>query len=187
MSAQSFKNGFTLIELMVTVAVLAITVAIAIPSFQNVVTSNQLQEGRDRLRTAIMYAKGEAVARNQTVTLCPSADGSTCGDNTNWDESWLVVTDDNSGNQSVLITSTLRVFTAPDPAAVTLAHQGGLDMIRFTPNGIAPDLSEAVGLTNIAAIFGFCDPDGNVGANSLILFPSTAALRTGTPAEANCP
>ncbi|WP_150914636.1 GspH/FimT family pseudopilin [Marinobacter halotolerans] len=179
MSAQVFRNGFTLIELLVTIAILAITVTIAIPSFQNVIASNKLQEGRERLRTAIMYTKGEAVARNQTVTLCPSSDGSTCGDNNDWDENWLVVTDGNNTG-AVSIATTLRSFEAPSAAGVTVTHTGGVDLIRFQSDGIAVGLSAA-------ASFGFCDPDGKVNANSLILSPSTAALRTGTPAEANCP
>jgi len=179
MPAQPIKNGFTLIELMVTVAVLGITVAIAVPAFQNVIASNQLQESRDRLRTAIMYAKGEAVAGNQTVTLCPSADASTCGDNSNWDENWLVVTDNNETG-AVSIDRILRSFEAPSPAGVTMTHTGGVDLIRFQADGITLNLPPT-------ASFGFCDPDGNVNADSLILSPSTAALRTGSSAEANCP
>ena len=169
-----------------TIAILAITLTIAIPSFQNIIASNQLQEGRERLRTAIQYSKGEAVARNQTVSLCPSSDGSTCGGSGDWDETWLVVTDNNQTG-AVSINDTLRIFPAPSSAEVTLVLQGGIDRIRFSADGIAPGLSVPAGLTGIAAIFGFCDPDGEVDPNSLILLPSTAAVRTGTVAEANCP
>jgi len=179
MCYRSKTSGFTLIELMVTVAILAITVTIAIPSFQNVIASNQLQEGRERLRMAIQTAKGEAVARNQTVSLCPSADGTTCGGAGDWDENWLVVADSNSTG-GVSIANTLRVFDAPDSSEVTLVHTGGFSYIRFQANGIAENL-------NAAASFGFCSPTGKVGPNSLVLSPSTAAVRTGTEAEANCP
>ena len=172
-------SGFTLIELMVTIAILAITVMIAIPSFQTVIASNQLQEGRDRLRMAIRTAKGEAVARNQTVSLCPSADGAACGDSDDWDKSWLVVADNNTSG-GVSIASTLRIFEAPDSGEVTLVHTGGFDYIRFEASGIAENL-------NASASFGFCSPDGKVDPNSLVLSPSTAAVRTGTVAEANCP
>lgn len=178
MCYRSKATGFTLIELMVTIAILAITVTIAIPSFQNVIASNQLQEGRERLRMAIQTAKGEAVARNQTVSLCPSSDGSTCGGNGDWDESWLVVADSNDSG-AVSIGTTLRVFEAPDASEVTLVHIGGVNFIRFESNGIAAGLG--------AASFGFCDPGGKVDPNSLVLSPNTAAVRTGTVAEANCP
>lgn len=179
MCDRSKVSGFTLIELMVTIAILAITVTIAIPSFQNVIASNQLQEGRERLRMAIQTAKGEAVARNQTVSLCPSADGSTCGGSGDWDENWLVVVDNNNSG-GVNIASTLRVFEAPDSGEVTVVHTGGFDYIRFEANGIAENL-------NASASFGFCHPDGEVDPNSLVLSPNTAAVRTGTEAEANCP
>ena len=179
MGIQSKVTGFTLIELLVTIVILAITVTFAIPSFQNLMANSQLQEGRDRLRTAVQFSKGEAIAGNQTVSLCPSADGSTCGDSNDWDENWLVVTDSNETG-AVAIVNTLRVFEAPDSSEVTVVHTGGFDWIRFETDGIS------IGL-NATASFGFCDPDGEVDPNSLILLPSTAAVRTGTVAEANCP
>ena len=179
MGIQSKVTGFTLIELLVTIVILAITVTFAIPSFQNLMANSQLQEGRDRLRTAVQFSKGEAIAGNQTVSLCPSADGSTCGDSGDWDQNWLVVTDSNQTG-AVAIVNTLRVFEAPDSSQVTVEHTGGFDLIRFQADGIS------IGL-NATASFGFCDPDGEVDPNSLVLSPSTAAIRTGTVAEANCP
>ncbi|MGO2134530.1 MAG: GspH/FimT family pseudopilin [Marinobacter sp.] len=176
------NSGFTLIELMVTVAILAITVMIAVPSFQGVIASNQLQEARDSLRTAIQYAKGEAVARNRVVSLCPSADGSTCGDDSNWVDGWIVVSDNNQTG-AVSVNTLLRAIDGPETSAVTLTGGGSLDYFRFLPDGLA-DVPAGAPATSA---FGICDPDGDVSPYSLLLTTRTGSISTGTEAQANCP
>lgn len=171
-------KGFTLIELMVTVAVLAIVAMIAVPSFQSTIASNQLDEGRDRLRSAIQFAKSEAIARNDTVSLCPSADGIGCGDNSNWNGFWLVVEDSNASG-SVSIANTLRVFDAPAAGQVQVRHSDGQTVLRFTPEGIAPDLNSDT--------FSFCDPEADSDPRSMLVASVTGVVRYGTKAEANCP
>lgn len=176
------QSGFTLIELMVALVILVILITVAVPSFQSVVASNRLVEARDQALAAIQYAKGEAVARNRPVSVCPSADGNTCGTAANWPDGWIVVLDSNEtgvvGNSAII-----RVFDGPDAADVSITHGGGgggLNYIRFLPNALAE---------NVAAerYFGFCDPDGDAQPLSLILAVTTGQIRTGTPAEAQCP
>lgn len=177
------QTGFTLIELMVAVAILAILVTVAVPSFQSVLTNNRLADSRDRMMSAIQYTKGEAVARNRAVTLCPSTDGATCASANNWDDGWIVVADNNSTGASVNIAEVLRVFPGPNSAHVTLTHggaSGAIAHLRFLPTGIVDNLSEQ-------KYFGFCDPAGNGQARSLIISVTTGALSTGTEADASCP
>ena len=173
------SSGFTLIELLVTVVVLVITVTIAIPSFQGVISSSRLDDSRDSLRRAIQYAKSEAVALNRAVSVCPSSDGAACGDKTNWPQGWLVVTDNNQ-TAAVSIDAVLRVFEGPDTDDVTLTDKDDLDYIRFLPDGLAENVAGD-------SWFGFCDPDGEATARSLIVATTTGAVSTGTEAQANCP
>lgn len=63
-------RGFTLVELMVTVAVAAILVAIAIPSFKNITLSNRLSTTANEVVTAINAARMEAIKRNAPVQVC---------------------------------------------------------------------------------------------------------------------
>lgn len=172
------NSGFTLIELMVTIAILAITVMIAVPSFQGVIASNQLQEARDSLRTAIQYAKSEAVARNRVVSICPSANGSTCGDDSNWVDGWIVVSDNNQTG-AVSVNTLLRAIDGPKTGAVTLTGGGSLDYLRFLPDGLAESFA--------GSSFGFCDPSDDVPPYSILLSASTGSISTGTEAQANCP
>ena len=65
-------NGFTLIELMITLAVAAILVTIGIPSFQYILQSNRIATQTNEMITGLNVARSEAVRRNQDVTVEPS-------------------------------------------------------------------------------------------------------------------
>ncbi|MGY0632649.1 GspH/FimT family pseudopilin [Luteimonas sp. A478] len=71
-------SGFTLIELMVTVAVLAILVTLAAPSFQELTNRNNLVSGTNEMIALLQSARLEAVRRNARVEVCPTENGSTC-------------------------------------------------------------------------------------------------------------
>lgn len=72
------QAGFTLLELMVTVAVLAIVLAIAVPSFQGITNRNRLTAITNEVVAAAQLTRMEAIRRNQRVVMCPTTDGSAC-------------------------------------------------------------------------------------------------------------
>jgi type IV fimbrial biogenesis protein FimT len=86
-------RGFTLVELMVTLAVLAILTMVAVPSFRDTIRRNRVSAASNALLADLRYARTEAINRGQLVSLCPSSDGSSCtADGTAWDAGWLVYT-----------------------------------------------------------------------------------------------
>ena len=91
--------GFTLIELMVTVSILALLLAIAVPSFQNFLLTNRLATATNELVSALAVARSEAVKRATRVTLCksvnPHAATPTCtsGAGATWQNGWIVFVD----------------------------------------------------------------------------------------------
>lgn len=87
------QRGFTLIELMITVTIMAILTAMAIPSFSEVILKSTLTNQARDLMASSLLARSEAIKRNQTVTLCASSNGSTCGGT--WTNGWIVLTTDN--------------------------------------------------------------------------------------------
>ncbi|MFT4247693.1 MAG: GspH/FimT family pseudopilin [Pseudomonas sp.] len=90
-------RGFTLVELMITVAVMAILVAIGFPGFQSVLASNRVATGTNELIASLALARGEAVRNTVSSGVCPSATGTDCGND--WSEGWLVWQDvDGNGN-----------------------------------------------------------------------------------------
>src|SRR5688572_29332546 len=89
-------RGFTLIEAMVTVAILAIIAAAAAPSYNNAITSNKLTSYANSFISSALLARSEAIKRNTVVRMCRSADGLTCATAGTWQQGWIVFNDINN-------------------------------------------------------------------------------------------
>lgn len=83
-------RGFTLIELMVTIAVLAVVIAIAAPSFTSVIQSNRTTALHHEVLGAIQVARSEAVKRRKDVIICRTEDQGICKDGADWSAGWLI-------------------------------------------------------------------------------------------------
>lgn len=94
------KNGFTIIELMLTILIVSIVLAIGVPSFTAAIQNNRIAGQINTLLSTLNYARAEAVKLgNTTVTICGSTDQAGC-DTSNWESGWIVFRDVN-GNGSV--------------------------------------------------------------------------------------
>jgi type IV fimbrial biogenesis protein FimT len=84
-------RGVTLIELMITLAVAIVLLAIGIPAFQSMQASGRLNSQTMALVTALNAARSEAVGRGIPVAVCARASDTSCG--TDWTNGWLLFTD----------------------------------------------------------------------------------------------
>lgn len=134
-------QGFTLIELMVTLAVLAIVLGIAVPSFQKQIINNKSLTFGDEFAQALNYARSEAVKTSRRVSICASADGATCtGD---WHEGFIVFQDDaTSDTESTVTLGTIyKVWPKLNSAGAFTVKRDTTDtsFIRYTSLGtLAP-------------------------------------------------
>lgn len=81
--------GFTLAELMITVAIFAVLLGIAIPNFDASILNVRLGSYSNDLVASTLLARGEALKRKAVVNLCASSDGATCTDD-GWENGWIV-------------------------------------------------------------------------------------------------
>lgn len=121
--------GFTLVELMITVAVLAVVLAIAVPSFSAMINRNQLVSTANEISATMNLARMEAIRRNRRVEICPSADGTSCS-GSNW--SRMVVREAAAGTliRDVQIVGTGVNITASSNVATN-------NRFGFLPTGFA--------------------------------------------------
>ena len=148
------QNGFTLLELMIVLAIAGITLGIAIPSMNGFVKNDRITSFRNALHIDLMVGRSKAVETNQTVVVCASSDQATCGGS--YQDGWIVAIDtDNSG--VIDATDTLVKVQASIPGGITFAD-GGMNPIVFDSRGFAPNSIGAISV---------CDNRGNSYAKTI--------------------
>lgn len=87
--------GFTLIEMMVTIAIMGILLAIGLPSFQQLIVNNRIVTNTNEMIADLAMARSEALKRggNVVVTVCATTDGSSCSGASDWSGGRLVFVD----------------------------------------------------------------------------------------------
>lgn len=130
-------RGFSLIELMVTIAVLAILVTIGLPSFQGSMRSNRVATGVNELMASIALARSEAIRSPGGAAMCPSENGSTClPDDSSWDNGWMVWSDpDGNGLPGGANDRVLRYVEGLSGVAIEASTKQAI--LRFDPRGRA--------------------------------------------------
>jgi type IV fimbrial biogenesis protein FimT len=154
-----YFTGFTLIELVVTTAVLSILLAIAIPGFQSTVKENRIITETNRLVTDIQLARSEGLKRRARVILCRSADPTSatpsCGGTTNtWSSGWLVfVSGDTNGSYEAANDTLLRIGQ-PAGGEITIKTNGtSNNNLEFNPDATTNE-------SGSVARFALCDERG---------------------------
>ena len=89
-------RGFTLVELMIVLAVAAILLGTAVPAFTGLIRSSALASATNDLFAAFLVARSEAVKRNARVAVCKSANGAACAQSGGWEQGWIVFHDANN-------------------------------------------------------------------------------------------
>lgn len=90
-SRGAIPRGFTLIELMVAIMVLAILLGVAVPSFRDAALGSRLTAYANDFVASAQIARSEAIKRNADVLLCASEDGEECGTDAGWEVGWIVL------------------------------------------------------------------------------------------------
>lgn len=128
------SRGFTLIELMVTVAVIAILAVVAIPNLRDFVHNNRLRATSNELVASLQAARMEAVRLNSNAIVCRSTNGTTCAGGTDAWAAWVVLADvDHDGAADDLV----RTGAAAAPVVVSSSESIDNSAVTFGPDGMA--------------------------------------------------
>lgn len=137
--APAKERGFTLLELMTALTVLAVLLAVGVPSFSDIARNNRSAANSNELVSAFAIARSEAIRRGARVTVCPSEDGEQCTNS--WGAGWIVFSDDAANdNASPAVKEVLRIWSAPrgEPSVTTRTTGGApaaVTWARFLPRG----------------------------------------------------
>jgi type IV fimbrial biogenesis protein FimT len=145
MISKRHTSGFSLTELIITMSIAAILLAIGIPSFKYVTVSNRISTEVNGLLGDMQFARSEAVKEGLPVTVCSSSDGQTCNGGTAWQSGWIVFLDSN-GNHAVdapeeVVSRVQKRFSSTDTFVPDI---GTFEWITFNREGYAQTNTAAV-------------------------------------------
>jgi len=135
------EKGFTLIELLITIVVVSILLATAVPSIMQMVKNNRVTTQANKLVTAIQLARNEAVKRGTRSTICAAnASLDNCSGSTDWSKGWIVFSNlgvdisADTGTDACLETEDCLVRASDGVTNSTLT--GDDSAIHFLPTGL---------------------------------------------------
>ena len=145
-------GGFTLVEIMVTIAVIGITLAFSGPSIVSFIQNYRITTQTNNLLADLQLARNNAVSQGMRTGVCASNTGTGCS-GTDWGAGRIVFIDVNGNGTVDVATDTIvrvteAIFSGGTIVASNLATAG---LIQFRPTGLAS------GVTGGGASFKVCD------------------------------
>lgn len=182
-------TGFTLVELMVTIAVLAILLAIGIPSFAALIASNRLTSATNELVAALQTGRTEAIRRNARITVCPAAPTDN-GCSGAWRDGWIAFIDQTRGSAPAPESANDILFRGgPLPSGIVAVANAPLSSYAsFTADGFSSQLGGGF----LAGTLRVCSTStaltNDRRARDLVLIASgRIVLTTPTDVASTCP
>lgn len=173
-----FEKGVTALELIVTMAIVAILLVTGVPAFKNYSWNLRMKTTMDSLQTDMKLARGRAISHNIQTVICPASNDEECSGLSDWHDGWIVFTDINADRQKQEGEPLLKQAGATE--FMTITSSRSRSYLRFFPNGSAPG-------SNISILF--CDKRGAKFAGTIIV-SNSGRIRmesNGTEPSADCP
>lgn len=107
------QSGFTLVELVITMVIVGVVVAFGVPSFQGFMQQNRVKSGAQSLYSALVYARSEALKRNDSIYIYPNGG--------NWSDGWAITPEKDNKDCLSDATNCLRIQQDLPNIALTTA------------------------------------------------------------------
>lgn len=154
------ENGFTLVELIITLTIAIILVTTAIPAFSHTVAKTRLRSQLQIVFTHHQVARSEAIKTSQRVTLCKSDNGTQCTPKASWSKGWIVFSDPDLDKT---VNNSDRIILVQQPLASSLSLNyrgfGSFNHISYFSDGRSTS----------NGTFTLCDQYGASDAKSVII------------------
>ena len=137
-TARRTARGFTLFEAVIVMGMVAVLMAIAVPSYRYITNANRIAAEVNGLLGDLQFARAEAIKQGSTVTVCVSANGTSCSgaEVSTWQNGWIVFNDINNDHQvngGEAVLRTQSTFTGTD----TFVANPATGYITFNREGFA--------------------------------------------------
>lgn len=132
------NRGFTLVELMVVLAVAGIIVTYLVPSFRAFINNSSLSTNMHTMISSFNYARSEAVARGNQVVVCSSDNQASCSGS--WSDGWIIFEDIDRDN----VMDDGELLRALPPLTGKTIFDNGMTRVSFRSNGFSDTNTQAL-------------------------------------------
>jgi type IV fimbrial biogenesis protein FimT len=141
----SADAGFSLVEIMVALAIFALTLRFGVPAYGDWIAARKLANHAEYLTQTLNLARSEAVKRGMRVNVCKSRDGTQCDPKAKWESGWIMFADENRDGQIEASTENFIRREGPPGEGITIAANAPLkDYVSYTSFGYARMLNGAL-------------------------------------------
>ena len=172
-------GGFTLLELLITIALIAIVMGIGVPSYQDFVVKNRIQTQASEIRSSLAMARVEAIRRGIIVVVCPGR--TVCGGE--WDEGWNSFVDTTTGRRGVFDADDIRLEIHARLDGGSTLTKKGIKNVIFRSDGTA---TNSLRLEDDNALI-LCTADNNLRHRRAIEVNAVGRVRVCGPPDCVVP
>ncbi len=156
---KSTQAGFTLYELLITVVIVSVALSFAIPNMQDFRMNSRMTSTANDIHAAFHLARSESSRAKTNITVCASADQSSCGGT--WNQGFIVFVDEDGDLVRAGATETILRSHGPIAAGVSLAVADNATYFSFASTGLG---RQNVGGNPAVSQIVMCDKRGNIVA-----------------------
>lgn len=152
------QRAFSLPELLIVMAVVAVMLAIGIPALKNYGLDKRLRAELSQMQADLIFARHKAIETRMLAVVCPGSTNQNCTADGRWQQGWITFLDRNGDQQRQADEAVIR--SSSGDASLSIRSAATRPQVRFSPAGTAP-------ASNLSIVF--CDERGLAKGRKLVV------------------